>query len=150
MDYSFRNHRLVGFYDAGDEFWEGLEEGVFRISRCAGCDRWIWEPNHGAPTFRCGDCGSWDLRWVEVEPEGTVYAWVRTNQSFDGVLERKDDIPYVTVEAELAERGGPRVMGVLKGSDEGLRVGARVRGSIDPPSPKTKGYASVRWILQGA
>ena len=147
VDYSFRKNRLVGFYDAGDEFWEGLEDGVFRLSRCAGCDRWNWEAFNGSPTFRCGECGSWDLNWVEVDPEGVVYAWIRTNQPFDGVLERKDEIPYVSVETEIGGPGGPRVMGVLKGSADGLRVGAKVRGSIDPPSPKTKGYASVRWEL---
>jgi uncharacterized OB-fold protein len=148
VKYSFQKNRLVGFYDAGDEFWEGLEDGVLRLSRCAECGRWIWEPAHGAPTFRCGECGSWDLRWVEVEPEGTVYAWVRTTQPFDGVREREGDIPYVTLEAELGGPGGPRVMGVLKGSEDGLGVGARVRASIDPPSPKTKGYPSVRWTIE--
>ena len=147
MEYSFRQHRLIGFYDAGDEFWEALEEGVFRLSRCGGCHRWNWEAINGSPTFRCGDCGSWDVVWEEIEPVGTVYAWIRTNQPFDGVMERKEDVPYVTVETEIGGPGGPRVVGVLKGSDDGLRVGARVRGSIDPPSPKTKGYPSVRWAL---
>jgi uncharacterized OB-fold protein len=147
MEYSFRKNRLVGFYDSGDEFWEGLEEGVFRISRCAGCSRWMWEAHNESPTFRCGECGSWDLDWVEVEPEGTVYAWVRTNQPFDGVLERKDEIPYVTVETEIGGPGGPRVMGLLHGDDTGLRVGAKVRGSIVPPAAESKGYASVRWSV---
>jgi uncharacterized OB-fold protein len=147
MEYSYRQHRLVGFYEAGDEFWEGLEEGVFQLSRCANCKRWIWEAINGSPTLRCGECGCWDLEWVEVEPKGIVYAWIRTNQSFDGSLERKDDVPYVTMEVEVGGRGGPRVMGVLKGSEDGLHVGAPVVGSIDPPSPKTKGYASVRWTL---
>jgi uncharacterized OB-fold protein len=147
MEYSFRKQRLVGFYDAGDEFWEGLEEGAFRISRCAGCKRWMWEAINGSPTFRCGECGCWDLEWVEVEPVGVIYAWIRTNQPFDGVLERKDDIPYVTITTEIGGPGGPRVVGVLKGTEDGLRVGAAVRGSIDPPSAKTKGYASVRWSL---
>jgi uncharacterized OB-fold protein len=147
MEYSFRTQRLVGFYDAGDEFWEGLEEGVFRLSRCAGCQRWMWEALNGSPTFRCGECGCWDLEWVEVEPQGVVYAWVRTNQPFDGVLERQDDIPYVTMEVEVGGPGGPRVVGVLKGAEGGLRVGAPVKGSIDPPSAKTKGYAAVRWEL---
>jgi len=147
VEYSFRQHRLVGFYDAGDEFWEGLEEGAFRISRCAQCKRWMWEPLNGSPTFRCGECGSWDLEWVEVEPEGVVYAWIRTNQPFDGVLERKDEVPYVTLEVEIGGEGGPRVMGLLQGSSDGLRVGAPVRGSIDPPSESSKGYAAVRWTL---
>lgn len=149
MEYSFRKNKLVGFYDAGDEFWEGLEDGVFRLSRCAGCGRWMWEGITQSPTFRCGECGSWDVEWVEVEPEGTVYAWLRTNQPFDGVLERKDEVPYVTVETEIGGPGGPRVTGLLNGDEDGLRVGAWVRGSIEPPSERSKGYASVRWSLTG-
>jgi uncharacterized OB-fold protein len=147
MEYSFTKNKLVGFIDSGDEFWEGLEEGVFRLCRCAGCKRWMWDANLGGPSFRCGECGDWDQEWVEIEPKGTIYAWIRTSQPFDGVLERKDDIPYVTIEAEIGGPGGPRVMGVLKGSEEGLRVGAPVYGTIDPPSHKTKGYAAVRWSL---
>lgn len=147
MEYSFRKNRMVGFVDAGDEFWEGLEEGVMRLSRCADCHRWIWEAVTGSPTFRCGECGCWDLEWVEVEPEGTVYAWIRTNQPFDGVLERRDEIPYVTVETEIGGPGGPRVMGLLGGDDAGLRVGAKVRGHIEPPSETSKGYASIRWVV---
>jgi uncharacterized OB-fold protein len=147
MEYSFRKNKLIGFFDAGDEFWEGLEDGVFRLSRCAGCQRWMWEPQNGSPTYRCGQCGSWEQEWVEMELEGTVYAWIRTNQAFDGVTERADDLPYVTLEAEVGGPGGPRVLGVLKGTDEGLKVGAKLQGSIDPPSAKTKGYATVRWAL---
>jgi uncharacterized OB-fold protein len=147
MDYSFKKHKLIGFFDAGDEFWEGLEEGVFQLSRCANCKRWMWEPQNGSPAFRCGECGSWDVEWVEMDLEGTVYGWIRTNQPFDGVLERKDDIPYVTVDAEVGGTGGPRVLGTLKGTAEGLKVGAKVRGTIDPPSEKTKGYATIRWAL---
>lgn len=147
MTYSFKEHRLVGFYDAGDEYWEALEEGVVRLSRCANCGRWVWEPFHGAPTFRCGECGSWDLRWVEVEPKGSVYAWARTNQAFGTSGEPAYDLPYVTVEVELGGAGGPRIIGVLQGDDEGLRVGAEVDGSIEPPSETTLGYPSIRFTL---
>ena len=147
MDYSFKRNKLVGFFDAGDEFWEGLEEGVLRLSRCENCKRWLWEAQHGSPTYRCGECGCWDQEWVEVQLAGTVYAWIRTNQVFEGVTERKDDLPYITIETEVGGPGGPRVVGTLKGPEEGLRVGARVRGDIDPPSERTKGYAAVRWSL---
>ncbi len=147
MEYSFRKHRLVGFYDAGDEYWEALEDGVFRLSRCAGCHRWNWEARNGSPTFRCGECGSWDVVWDEVQPEGTVYAWIRTNQPFPGVMEVADDVPYVSLEVEVGGEGGPRVVGRLRGDEEGLHVGAHVRGTIDPPSPKTKGYPSLWWSL---
>lgn len=147
MEYSFRKNKMVGFIDSGDEFWEALERGEFRISRCSGCKRWMWEANFGAPTVRCSECGCWDLEWVEVEPEGVIYAWIRSNRAYPGVTEREADVPYVTVEVEVGGPGGPRVLGVLKGREDGLRVGARVRGTIEPPSPKTKGYPSISWSL---
>src|SRR5436305_3363694 len=147
MEYSFKKNKLIGFFDAGDEFWESLEEGTFRLSRCTGCDRWSWDPQNGSPTYRCPERGSWDQKWVEVEPEGTVYAWIRTNQPFDGVLERKDEVPYVSIEDEIDGEGGPRVTGMLDGSAERLRVGAPVRGRIELPSPASKGYATLRWSL---
>jgi hypothetical protein len=51
------------------------------------------------------------------------------------------------VVAELAGADGARVVGVLAGSEDGLRVGAPVHGHIDPPSAKSLGYAAVRWSL---
>jgi uncharacterized OB-fold protein len=150
VEYSFKQHKLIGFFDAGDEFWEGLEDGVFRLSRCAGCQRWLWEPSNGSPPYRCADCGSWDQEWVAVEPVGTVYAWTRANQPFDGVLERRNEVPYVTIEAEIPAAGGARVTGLLDGDLSRLRVGAPVRGRIVPPSVESKGYATVRWSIVGA
>jgi uncharacterized OB-fold protein len=147
VEYSFKQDKLVGFFDAGDEFWEALEEGVFRLSRCAGCHRWLWEPSNGSPPYRCADCGSWDQEWVEVDPVGTVYAWTRANQPFDGVLERRDEVPYVTIEAEIPAAGGARVTGLLDGDLSKLRVGAPVRGRIVGPTPQSKGYATIRWSL---
>jgi uncharacterized protein len=142
MDYSFRKRRLVGFVDAGDEFWEGLEEGVLRISRCAQCRHWIWEPN-----YRCGACGSWDIDWVEIDPVGTIYAWTRTNQVFAPVAERADEVPYVNLHVQVQGSTGPKLPGLLEGPEEGLRVGAAVTGRINPPSERSKGYAYLTWAL---
>jgi uncharacterized OB-fold protein len=144
VDYSFRKRRMVGFVDAGDEFWEGLEDGVVRVSRCAQCHRWIWEPN-----YRCGDCGSWDIDWVEVEPVGVVYSWTRTNQVFPSVGERADEIPYVNLFVQVEGSRGPRLPGLLEGPQDGLRVGATVTGRINPPSERSKGYAFLTWSLTG-
>jgi uncharacterized OB-fold protein len=144
VEYSFRAHRIGGGIGADDRFWESLEEGVFRMPRCAGCERWMW-PAH----FRCGRCGSWEQRWEEVEPIGSVYSWTRSWYAFDRTAERADDVPYVVVVAEIPAAGGARVVGVLDGPDEGVRIGAPVRGHIDAPSARSKGYAAVRWSLTG-
>ena len=144
MGYSFHAHRISGGIGADDRYWESLEEGEFRLPRCADCKRWMW-PAH----FRCGHCGSWDQLWDPVELSGTVYSWTRSHHAFDRTQERAGDTPYVVIVAELPAADGARVIGVLAGPDDGVHVGARVRGHIDPPSEKTKGYAAVRWTVAG-
>lgn len=143
MEYSFQKNRIVGGINADEEFWKGLEENTFQLPRCAECKSWTW-PAH----FRCGKCGSWEFNWTTLEPKGQIFTWTRSWYAFDRVHERAEDVPYVTVVAELPEADGARVMGILKGSEDGLRVGANVIGKIQPPSEKSKGYASIVWEIQ--
>lgn len=142
MAYSFEQHKIIGAIEADDEFWRSLEDGTFRLPRCSGCNSWSWPAHH-----RCGKCGSWDFDWIELEPRGSVFTYTRTQYRFDRVLERAKDVPYVTVVVELPEADGARVMGVLQGDEEGLAIGAPVRGVICPPSAKTKHYPSIEWKL---
>lgn len=143
MSYSFENNRIAGGIAADDEYWKALEDKKFKLPRCAGCERWTW-PAH----FRCAECGSWDFKWEEVEPVGRVFSWTKTWMAFETIHERANSLPYVTVLTELPQAGSARVMGVLKGGEEKLRVGAPVIGTIDPPSDLTKGYATIRWTLK--
>jgi uncharacterized protein len=142
MEYSFQKSRIGGGIAADDEYWMALERGEFLLPVCAGCAAWIW-PAH----FRCGHCGSWEMNWVAVKPKGKIFTWTRTWYRFEGLRERDADIPFVTILAEIPEAGGARIMGVLKGDETGLRIGAAVHGEIDPPAEKTKGYATIRWVL---
>lgn len=141
-DYSFLKHKIIGGIGADDLYWAGLEDGEFRIQRCAKCAAWTWPANH-----RCGKCGSWEFVWETLEPVGTVYSWTRSYYAFDRVLERREDVPYVTVLAEIPAAGNARVMGVLEGDETALKCGAPVRGVIAPPEEKTKWYPSIRWSL---
>jgi hypothetical protein len=142
VPYSFEENRIVGGAGADDTYWAGLEDGRFLLSRCAECKTWIWPAN-----WRCGECGSWELDWTDVEPVGTVYGYTRTWYPFDRVPERAAQVPYVVVLAEIPGAGNTRVLGMLKGDEEGLRIGAPVHGVIDPPTPEAKGHAAIRWVL---
>jgi hypothetical protein len=51
--------------------------------------------------------------------------------------------------AEIPAADGARVVGVLRGPEKQLGIGAPVRGQIDAPSAKTQGYAVIRWELAG-
>lgn len=142
MAYSFEQHKITGAIEADDEYWRGLEDGKFQLPRCSECKNWTW-PAH----FRCGQCGSWEFEWVQLEPKGKIFTYTRSRYAFDRVIERKDDVPYVTIVAEIPEANNVRVMGVMKGDETGLKIGASVKGTIDPPDPKTKNYPSIRWEL---
>jgi uncharacterized OB-fold protein len=145
VEYEFERVKITGGIGADDPYWRGLEQGRFTLPRCSGCGKWMWPAN-----FRCGQCGSWDSEWVERAAVGTIYSWTRSWYAFDRVRERAEDVPYVTVLTEIEDAGGARVLGVLEGGESGLRVGARVRGRILPPSAKAKGYPSVVWVLEDA
>jgi uncharacterized protein len=134
---------IRGGIAADKEYWDYLDQGQFRLPRCAGCQQWMWPAN-----FRCGECGCWDMEWIERPMSGVVYSWTRTWYSFDHVEERAEDLPYSIALVEVVGSGGARVLGVVKGDDSGLRVGGRVSGDIDPPSIKTKGYSAVVWEVE--
>jgi len=138
----WRDHKITGGIGADDPFWDALEAGEFRMPRCAGCGRWTW-PAH----WRCGECGSWEFYWNVVEPAGTVYSWSRTWYAFDRTRERAGDVPYVVVLVEIDGTDGARVLGVLRGDEVALKIGARVAGAVLPPSDKALGYPSIVWSL---
>lgn len=142
MPYAFLEHSITGRVGTDDEYWKGLSDGELRLPRCAACKKWMW-PAH----YRCGACGAWELEWIRQEPLGTVYSWTRTWYAFDRVHERAADVPYVVVVAEIASAGGACLLGVLKGKHDGLKIGAKVKGIIEPPSEKSKGYPAIRWAL---
>ena len=135
-------HKITGGIGADDPYWEALAAGEFRLPRCAGCGRWTW-PAH----WRCGQCGSWEFRWNAVEPAGTVYSWTRSWSAFDRTAARAGDVPYVVVLVEVDGTDGARVLGVLRGDEAALKIGARVMGAILPPSEKALGYPSIAWSV---
>jgi len=142
VQYSVLDQRIAGGIAADDRYWEALEEGIFELPRCAECKRWMW-PAH----FRCGQCGSWQLLWENVVPVGIVYAWTRCWYTFDRTVERAPDLPYVVVLAEIPSVDGARVLGILRGAEERLRIRAPVRGHIDAPywSAGFQGIANRLW-----
>ena len=134
---------IVGGIGADEKYWQYLEENEFRLPACADCGRWMW-PAH----YRCPACGSWTFEWLPVEPIGTVFSWTRTWYSFDRTKERSGDLPYVVALVEVSGTSGSRVMGIVDGDSQGIAIGMPVRGIIQPPSEKSKGYASIHWTIE--
>jgi uncharacterized OB-fold protein len=126
--------------DLDADFWSGLNQGELRIQRCSDCKRWNW-----APTWRCPDCGSWELNWEAVEPVGEVYSWIRTHQSF--APEFNAVTPYVSLMVALPHAGNVKLLGSLVGPETGLRCGAPLQGVIQLPSELNHHQAIMRWQL---
>jgi uncharacterized OB-fold protein len=120
--------------------WNGLAEGEVRIQRCLECEEWHWPAD-----WRCWKCGSFELGWEAVEPAGVVFTWCRTYYEF--VPSHKDLLPYVNVLVELPGAGGRRVLGLLVGNEEGLKIGAKVEGFIEEPSELSGELYVLRWRL---
>jgi uncharacterized protein len=124
-------------------YWDGLARGELRIQRCEQCRAWRWPAE-----WRCPGCGSYELGWEQVEPTGIVYSWVRTHMPF--VATYADLVPYVNVLVELQQAGGARLMGLLTGDEDGIRIGAPVTGTFQSASPRTLDLAVLTWSLNGA
>jgi hypothetical protein len=121
-------------------FWRGLALGQLWLSRCTGCSTFLWP----AP-WRCKHCGSFDIGWSRVEPRGTVYSWTRTHYPF--VPGYTDLLPYVNVLVELPQADDRRLFGLLRAGADDVRIGADVRGFVEPASPDTSHLPTLRWEL---
>jgi uncharacterized OB-fold protein len=124
-------------------YWEGLGVGELRIQRCLQCAGWRWPAD-----WRCPECGGYELGWEAVAPHGVIYSWIRTHMPF--VRAYSDLVPYVNVLVELPHAGGARLIGLLTGSESGLRIGAGVKGDFQPASPRTTELPVVTWSLEAS
>ncbi|HTO39996.1 MAG TPA: OB-fold domain-containing protein [Rhizomicrobium sp.] len=138
-----RNHNAVFENRVDFPFWDGLEKSEVRIQRCDHCKQWLWPAE-----WRCGNCGSWDLNWEQVSGDGTVYAWERTHYPFMPAY--KELLPYVNILASLTDAGGSRVVGLLVGPSENIRIGAPVKAVIQPASARTCNLPILSWRLADA
>jgi len=93
------------------KFITGLEEGKFLATECKKCGKKFMPPR-----FKC-PCGGADLKWFEVNPEGTLYTWSIVHFAPDGIA-KQTNVPYV--------------VGVIEFEDE-LRLAAHMKGLTSKP-----------------
>ncbi|MES0875333.1 Zn-ribbon domain-containing OB-fold protein [Sinimarinibacterium thermocellulolyticum] len=125
---------------ADGPYWKGLAQGQLQLPRCRRCRAWHWPA-----VFRCGHCGAWDIDWAPVRAEGEIYSWTRTHHGFAGT--EGIGVPYVSVVVSLPHAGGRRLLGLLAGSDSGLRVGAWVRGRIATTRVGAVDVPALHWSM---
>ena len=102
-------------------FFEAASHGKLAIQLCRQCS----EPVH-LPLPRCPFCGSADLGWRNVAPDGRVYSWTVARHQIHPAFA----VPYTILLVELCEFPGVRLVGYLDG-DPPLSAGQTVRATFD-------------------
>lgn len=82
------------------EFWNGIEQGKFMLTRCGVCGAWYWpisycrNPHRAAPFMA-------DMSWTEASGRGKVFAFNIHYVPLESWL--KDRVPYVNALIETDE-----------------------------------------------
>jgi len=100
------------------KFWQGLKEGKIYATKCQKCGRL-----HFPPVADCGDCGSSNVKWTELDGEGEI-------ETFTQVVVKpasfSNESNYIVAIARLKE--GVRALAWLIGVErEDVQVGMKVR-----------------------
>ena len=100
------------------KFWEGLKEGKIYATKCEKCGRL-----HFPPVADCGDCGSSNVKWVELDGMGEV-------ETFTQVVVKpasfSKESSYIVAIARLKE--GVKALAWLIGVErEDVKLGMKVR-----------------------
>ena len=100
------------------KFWQGLKEGKIYATKCQKCGKL-----HFPPVADCGDCGSSNVKWIELEGEGEI-------ETFTQVVVKpasfSNESNYIVAIARLKE--GVRALAWLIGVErEDVQVGMKVR-----------------------
>lgn len=117
------------------KFWEGLTKGKVYATKCRKCGKL-----HFPPVVDCGDCGSSNMQWIELDGEGKIVTFTEVvvkPASFS------KEPPYIVAIARLKE--GIRALAWLTDIErESVKVGLRVRLVAKMDS---NGKANYQFIL---
>jgi uncharacterized OB-fold protein len=99
-------------------FWEGLKEGKIYATKCEKCGKLNFPP-----VADCGDCGSSNVKWVELDGEGKI-------ETFTQVVVKpasfSKEPSYIVAIARLKE--GIKALAWLIGVEkEDVKLGMKVR-----------------------
>ena len=99
-------------------FWKGLKEGKIYATKCQKCGKL-----HFPPVADCGDCGSSDMEWTELDGVGEIETFTQVVVKPASFSEEPD---YVVAIARLRE--GVRALAWLTGVErEDVKVGMKVK-----------------------
>ena len=100
------------------KFWQGLKEGKIYATKCQKCGKL-----HFPPVVDCGDCGSSNVKWTELEGEGEIETFTQVVVKPASFSKESD---YIVAITRLKE--GVRALAWLIGVErEDVQVGMKVR-----------------------
>jgi len=100
------------------KFWQGLKQGKIYATKCQKCGKL-----HFPPVADCGECGSSNLKWTELDGEGKIETFTQIVVKPASFSKESD---YIVAIAGLRE--GVRALAWLVGVErEDVQVGMRVR-----------------------
>jgi uncharacterized OB-fold protein len=100
------------------KFWKELQKGKVYATTCLKCGK-LYFP----PVADCGDCGSSEVEWVELDGMGEV---VTFTQVFVKPASFSEEPPYIVAIARLKE--GVKALAWLTGVErEDVKVGMKVK-----------------------
>jgi uncharacterized OB-fold protein len=100
------------------KFWQGLREGKIYATKCQKCGKL-----HFPPVADCGDCGSSNVKWTELDGKGEIVTFTQVVVKPASFSKEAD---YIVAIARLKE--GVRVLAWLIGVErEDVQVGMKVR-----------------------
>jgi len=121
--------------DSDRPYWEGLRSGALVLPRCAGCGQW-----RPPGAVLCTQCWGFDTSWEPVAMAGRVHTWIRTHRDFMSEIDVR--APYVTALVTLDD-APLRLLGIVTGAADEVRIGARVRGVL--VQPDNAAWPLLRW-----
>ncbi len=108
-------------------FWESLKAHAMKLPQCGACGKF-----HAPPRDFCPHCLSDKLNWTAVKGTGEVYSFIIMHQVYDKTF--AEEAPYNVTMVRLDE--GPRLVSNVRGPNDAIRVGDRVRVVYDDVSPE--------------
>jgi uncharacterized OB-fold protein len=125
-------------------FHEGLAAHRLSLQQCGDCGGWQWPPE-----VLCYRCRSFDMRWVDVPPEGELFTWTRVwHAARDGL---EDAVPYLVAVVAIPAAGSVRLIGNLLGDPRCAPViGEQLLGVFEDHQAGTGPYTLLQWRRDGS
>jgi uncharacterized OB-fold protein len=108
-----------------EPFWQGLNDGVLRTTRCRECSHMTFPPK---PI--CPECWKSEVDWVDLSGRGTLYSYTEVSAA---PATFADEAPYVLCLVDLDE--GVRCLSRILAPWDALRPDMRVKMKVRETKP---------------